>query len=587
MSSLSLGKDLVGLEPLSADQIRLSRTAEPFKEVSERPIKKVPALRGKTIVNLFFEASTRNPDLLRIRREAAQRGHGKRATAGSSCQGRDPGRHGAESRGDAIDMVVIRHGASGAAQFLGQRIRSNVIKRATASTSTRRRACLDILTLRDRFKRIEGLKIAICGDILHSRVARQQHLGPAQAVAPRWAWGPATLLPRNVHELGVTILPRIEDAIQWADALNILRLQLERMQSGFLPSLREYNRVFGVTSERLAKATKDLLILHPGPMNRGVEIDSDVADGPHSVILPQVTNGVAVRMAVLYLLAGGSPDWAQSGGGETTMRPSSSGGASARPSRNTDRWPTVCCRTQVEALGQHSATRTAPTCSRPRGRWWPGLIDLHVPCGSRARKTSRRSRAARWRPRPAVQRVCAMPNTDPVPTPGGGRLHREQAQRGARRESIRSAPSPSRRGPAARGVRELVGAGAVAVSDDGKPVVSSHLMRRRSNTRAPSAFPWPTIARIRRCRRRRHARGLVSTRLGLKGVPAAAERSWWPATSLGELTGGHVHLCHMSTPARSSSPSRQGEGLRVTAEACPHHFTLTHEACEGYNTTRR
>ncbi len=118
-----------------------------------------------------------------------------------------------------------------------------------------------------------------------------------------------------MHELGVTILPRIEDAIQWADALNVLRLQLERMQSGFLPSLREYNRVFGVTTERLARAPKDLLILHPGPMNRGVEIDSDVADGPHSVILPQVTNGVAVRMAVLYLLAGGSPDWAQHGGG--------------------------------------------------------------------------------------------------------------------------------------------------------------------------------------------------------------------------------------------------------------------------------
>jgi aspartate carbamoyltransferase catalytic subunit len=127
------------------------------------------------------------------------------------------------------------------------------------------------------------------------------------------AGGPATLLPRNVRELGVTILPRIEDAIQWADALNILRLQLERMESGFLPSLREYNRVFGVTRERLARAPKDLLILHPGPMNRGVEIDSDVADGPHSVILPQVTNGVAVRMAVLYLLAGGSPDWAQGG----------------------------------------------------------------------------------------------------------------------------------------------------------------------------------------------------------------------------------------------------------------------------------
>jgi aspartate carbamoyltransferase catalytic subunit len=174
---------------------------------------------------------------------------------------------------------------------------------------------LDMLTLRDRFQRLQGLKVAICGDILHSRVARSNIWGLTKLGAEVGVCGPATLLPRNVHELGVTILPRIEDAIQWADALNVLRLQLERMQAGFLPSLREYNRVFGVTTERLSKAPKDLLILHPGPMNRGVEIDSDVADGPHSVILPQVTNGVAVRMAVLYLLAGGSPDWSHPGGG--------------------------------------------------------------------------------------------------------------------------------------------------------------------------------------------------------------------------------------------------------------------------------
>ena len=172
-----------------------------------------------------------------------------------------------------------------------------------------------MLTLRDRFGKLEGLRVAICGDILHSRVARSNIWGLTKLGAEVAVCGPATLLPRNVHELGVTVLPRIEDAIQWADARNVLRLQLERMQAGFLPSLREYNRVFGVTSERLARAPRELVILHPGPMNRGVEIDSDVADGPHSVILPQVTNGVAVRMAVLYLLAGGSPDWARQAGG--------------------------------------------------------------------------------------------------------------------------------------------------------------------------------------------------------------------------------------------------------------------------------
>jgi aspartate carbamoyltransferase catalytic subunit len=214
-----------------------------------------------------------------------------------------------------IDMVVIRHGSSGAAQFLGQRIRSNVINAGDGKHEHPTQGLLDMLTLRDRFKRLEGLKVAICGDILHSRVARSNIWGLTKLGAKVGVCGPASLLPRNVHELGVTILPRIEDAIQWADALNVLRLQLERMQAGFLPSLREYNRVFGVTNERLSRAPKDLLILHPGPMNRGVEIDSDVADGPHSVILPQVTNGVAVRMAVLYLLAGGSPDWAHAGGG--------------------------------------------------------------------------------------------------------------------------------------------------------------------------------------------------------------------------------------------------------------------------------
>ena len=317
--SAVLGKDLVGLEPLSREQIQLILdTAEPFKEVSERAIKKVPALRGKTIVNLFFEASTRTRISFEFAEKRLSADTVNVATAASSVsKGEtlvDTARNLEAMR---IDMVVIRHGASGAAQFLGQRIRSNVINAGDGKHEHPTQGLLDMLTLRDRFKRLEGLKVAICGDILHSRVARSNIWGLTKLGAQVGVCGPATLLPRNVHELGVTILPRIEDAIQWADALNVLRLQLERMEAGFIPSLREYNRVFGVTSERLARAPKDLVVMHPGPMNRGVEIDSDVADGPHSVILPQVTNGVAVRMAVLYLLAGGSPDWAHpSGGGE-------------------------------------------------------------------------------------------------------------------------------------------------------------------------------------------------------------------------------------------------------------------------------
>jgi aspartate carbamoyltransferase catalytic subunit len=314
MSSLSLGKDLVGLEHLSAEQLRLILdTAEPFKEVSERPIKKVPALRGKTIVNLFYEASTRT----RISFEFAEKRLSAdtvnvAASASSVSKGEtlvDTARNLEAMR---IDMVVIRHPASGAAQFLGQRIGSNVINAGDGKHEHPTQGLLDLLTLRDRFGRIAGLKVAICGDVLHSRVARSNIWGLLKLGAEVALTGPATLIPRELAELGVQLIPRIDDAIAWADALNVLRLQLERMQGGFIPSLREYNRVFGVTRERLARAPRELVILHPGPMNRGVEIDSDVADGPHSIILPQVTNGVAVRMAVLYLLAGGTPEWQSS-----------------------------------------------------------------------------------------------------------------------------------------------------------------------------------------------------------------------------------------------------------------------------------
>ncbi len=311
-----LGKDLVGLEHLTREQITaILDTAEPFKEVSERPIKKVPALRGKTIVNLFFEASTRTRISFEFAEKRLSADTVNVASAGSSVsKGEtlvDTARNLEAMR---IDMVVIRHGSSGAAKFLGDRIRSNVINAGDGQHEHPTQALLDLLTLRDRFGRIEGLRVCIMGDVLHSRVARSNIWGLTRLGAEVAVCGPPTLLPRQVHELGVTVFRRVEEAIEWADALNILRLQLERMTAGFIPSVREYNRVFGVTSERLARAPRELLILHPGPMNRGVEIDSDVADGPHSVILPQVTNGVAVRMAVLYLLAGGAPDWASTSG---------------------------------------------------------------------------------------------------------------------------------------------------------------------------------------------------------------------------------------------------------------------------------
>ena len=312
-ASAPLGKDLLGLEPLSGEQIRLILdTAEPFKEISERAIKKVPTLRGSTVVNLFFENSTRTRVSFEFAEKRLSADTVNVASGGSSVsKGEtlvDTARNLEAMR---IDMVVIRHPASGAAAFLAERIESNVINAGDGTHEHPTQGLLDLLTLRDHFGRIEGLHVCICGDVLHSRVARSNIWGLQKLGAEVGVCGPRSLLPHAIGEMGVTVFSRIEEAIEWADALNVLRLQLERMTGGYIPSLREYNRFFGVTRERLERAPRDVLILHPGPMNRGVEIDSDVADGPHSVILPQVTNGVAVRMAVLYLLSGGRPELAE------------------------------------------------------------------------------------------------------------------------------------------------------------------------------------------------------------------------------------------------------------------------------------
>ena len=308
-----LGKDLVGIEHLGARRITsILDTAEPFKEISERRIKKVPTLRGITIVNLFFEASTRT----RISFEFAE----KRLAADTVNIGAS---RSSVAKGETlvdtarnleamkIDMVVMRHWASGAARFLAERIPSSVINAGDGAHEHPTQALLDMLTLRDHLGAIAGRRVCIVGDVRHSRVARSNIFGLLTLGAEVGVCGPPTLIPPHMTELGVRIFHRIEEAIEWAHALNVLRLQLERMEAGFVPSLREYNRIWGVSRARLAAAPDPLLILHPGPMNRGVEIDSDVADGPHSVILQQVTNGVAVRMAVLYLLAGGRPEKAE------------------------------------------------------------------------------------------------------------------------------------------------------------------------------------------------------------------------------------------------------------------------------------
>jgi aspartate carbamoyltransferase catalytic subunit len=312
-----LGKDLLGLEELSTEQIQLILdTSEPFKEISERQIKKVPTLRGATIVNLFFEASTRTRVSFEFAEKRLSADTVNVASAGSSVQKGetlvDTARNLEAMR---IDMVVIRHSASGAARFLAERIESNVINAGDGTHEHPTQGLLDMLTLRDQFGRLAGLKVCIVGDVLHSRVARSNIWGLAKMGAEVAVCGPRSLLPSAIDAFGVTVFDRVEEALEWADALNVLRLQLERMTAGYIPSLREYNRVFGITRARLERAGRDVVILHPGPMNRGVEIDSDVADGPSSVILDQVTNGVAVRMAVLYLLSGGRAELAEAAKG--------------------------------------------------------------------------------------------------------------------------------------------------------------------------------------------------------------------------------------------------------------------------------
>jgi len=306
-------KDLLDTKDLSREEIELVlETAKSFKEVSAREVKKVPALRGKTVAMLFFENSTRTRASFEL---AAKRLSADtiNISAGSSSLSKgetilDTARN---LEAMNIDAIVVRHPASGVPDVLARHLKAVVINAGDGCRAHPTQALLDLFTIKEKLGKIDGLKVGIVGDILHSRVARSNIWGLTKLGAEVAVCGPRSLLPSAIADFGVQVFDRVEQAIEWADALNVLRLQLERMTAGYIPSLREYNRVFGITLERLDRAPRDILILHPGPMNRGVEIDSEVADGPHSVILDQVTNGVAVRMAVLYLLAGNAPALAE------------------------------------------------------------------------------------------------------------------------------------------------------------------------------------------------------------------------------------------------------------------------------------
>ena len=301
-------KDLLGIADLTPEEILLILdTAEAMKEIGFRPIKKVPTLRGKTIVNLFFEASTRTRTSFEIAEKRLSADTLNIAASTSSVQkGETLADTALNLEAMAPDMIVVRHSASGSCHMLSRICRAGIINAGDGMHEHPTQALLDAFTIRERKGRLRGLKVAIIGDLLHSRVLRSNLWLLTKLGADVWVSGPPTLMPPGIGRLGVTATTSVDEATEGADVVMLLRVQLERMQGAFFPSLREYFSVFGMTEARVRRASPDVIIMHPGPMNRGVEIASEVADGPYSVILEQVANGVAVRMAVLYLLAGGA-----------------------------------------------------------------------------------------------------------------------------------------------------------------------------------------------------------------------------------------------------------------------------------------
>jgi aspartate carbamoyltransferase catalytic subunit len=301
-------KDLLGIADLSPDEIALVLdTAEAMKEVGTRPIKKVPALRGKTVVNLFFEPSTRTRTSFEIAEKRLSADTLNIAIGTSSVvKGETLADTALNLEAMSPDMIVLRHSSSGACHLLSRICRSAIINAGDGMHEHPTQALLDAFTIRERKKQLAGLKVTIIGDLLHSRVLRSNIQLLTKMGADVWVCGPPTLIPTDVRRFGVQATSFVDEAIVDADVIMLLRIQLERMEGAYVPSLREYFRVFGMTESRLRLAKPDVIIMHPGPMNRGVEIASEVADGPYSVILDQVANGVAVRMAVLYLLSGGA-----------------------------------------------------------------------------------------------------------------------------------------------------------------------------------------------------------------------------------------------------------------------------------------
>jgi len=302
-------KDILGMKDLSVEEINLIlETAESFLEISTREIKKVPTLRGKSVINLFYEASTRTRTSFEIA--------GKRlsadtinisASTSSVVKGETLIDTARNLEAMNPDVIVIRHSAAGAPHILAKLLRQSIINAGDGAHEHPTQALLDMMTIKEKKGKIAGLKVAIVGDIMHSRVARSNIYGLSKMGAKIVLAGPATMLPRNIEQMGVAVHTKLEDAIADADVVMMLRIQLERQNQSIFPSLREYSQHYCLNRNNIKLAKKDVIVMHPGPMNRGVEISPDIADDPScSVILDQVNNGVAVRMALLYLLTGGN-----------------------------------------------------------------------------------------------------------------------------------------------------------------------------------------------------------------------------------------------------------------------------------------
>ncbi len=299
--------DLLGLEDLTREEIEfILQTTESFVEISERPIKKVPVLRGLTVVNLFFEPSTRTRTSFELAEKRLSADTVNIAASTSSAVKGETLKDTARTiEAMGIDMLVVRHSASGAPRFLASVLDCPVINAGDGAHEHPTQGLLDLFTAKQKIGGLDGLSVGIVGDILHSRVARSNIWGFTKLGARVTLCGPATLMPPGIEATGVEVSYNLEEIIPALDVLMVLRIQTERLTQCFFPSLREYSELFGVDSKKMRRARKDVIVMHPGPLNRGVEITPEVADGPNSVILDQVKYGLAVRMAVLYLLSGG------------------------------------------------------------------------------------------------------------------------------------------------------------------------------------------------------------------------------------------------------------------------------------------